>query len=140
VSDELLGRLSPAAEGDTIMLVTLGAHTEKTVVAIDSTPSASPLPGRGGRRTRQAPPHKTAGEINESSFELSASFYSVRSRHLVAQMDMIYPGDTIDAALHLFVSDLKTQFPGTKCASWKRDVTIDENAIQALADAASPPP
>lgn len=132
VSDALLQKIAPAAAGDILMLITLGAHTEKSTPPTAT--QAAALPGRRGQRTRQAPQRGGSTTITENSFELSASFYSVRLQQLVAQMDMTYVGDTLDDAIRLFALDLQKQFPETTCAGWNREAHIDPNAIESMVE------
>lgn len=128
VTDELLAALAPAAKGDTVLLLSIGAHPERSVTAV-----AAPRQIVGGNgRLRNAPRDEPRSFVVEGSVDLSATFFSVATKKPVAELAMTLPGDDVDAAMRRFGAELARRFPAAKCAGWTADAPLDEAAIEAL--------
>ncbi len=135
VTDALLSALAPAAKGDVILLVSKGAHPPGTTKTV-----AAPRQYAGMNQHLRNQPRDAPREIEtEGSIDLSASFFSLRDRRLVAQLEVSYPGDAVAEASRRFADELLRRFPSMTCAGWDRDAKIDETTIEAMVPTDPPP-
>jgi hypothetical protein len=142
VTDKLLDQLAPAAQGDTILLISI-AGRPKTANLNGPTEATLPrgrrTPGNGGGgagRRRGGGQSSSTPEADESSapFQLSALFFNVREQKSVGLIQLNYSGTSIEEALTEFRSRLETEFPGASCRGWNWSANIDENKIRNLED------
>jgi hypothetical protein len=118
IDDDVLEKVAPAAQGDFILVLMLykkvpELHDGGVRMMRAATPMG--MGRRGGRApmSRYAPPMD-----DEHVFELSASLFSRAAHKLVAQVDLRYTGDDLDAAMTGFAKKLETVVPGATCAGW----------------------
>jgi hypothetical protein len=129
VTDELLGRFGSRAKGEAILVLTMAGEVagarDAGASANAVAPPAPPPPtrGRGGRRGRSmgGPPGGRSRGAERSSFELSASLFSVRLGRPVAVVSMTYTGVSHAEALEKFRRELEKTFPRAACAGWDWD-------------------
>ena len=132
--DDLLELLAPAAKGDLIVVITLAGRLPSPPskdAGAGARPSSS-MPsmgggrrggGRGGRGgSRMAGPTSIP---EQSTLEMSASFYSVHQHRPVGFIAMQYDGASVDDALDLFARKLTMTMPATTCAGWNWEAPID---------------
>jgi len=139
ITDVLLDRFSAAADGTSILVITISGHAPK---AKDPTHAATRSQmggmGRGGSpgRSRQyAPPgdpSRRKGGRPGDVFEISASLFSSPQHQSVAQVAMAYKGASEDEAIAKFVAKLSESFPGAVCRGWKPEALPTEDAIRHL--------
>jgi hypothetical protein len=143
VTDALLERLAPAAEGDAIVFVTLSGAPR---VASDGGPNTTGMAsgrggmggGRGGQRGGMgggrggAKPSSDESREGGDGFQIDASFYSVRERRSLAEIRMNYRGTRIDEAVRQFNDRVDVEFPGASCGGWKWSAQLDPAAIREL--------
>jgi hypothetical protein len=129
ITEELLERVAPSAQGDLILVVSMNGHT--TISRGEDGPSQSgsgaPQPGRGrggggGGRTRgggqgQSTPRGRGAETSE--LEISGTLFSVSRRRSVARLNMVYAGSNLDDAIGKFVHRIGTMVPGSSCKGWR---------------------
>jgi hypothetical protein len=136
ITDELLDKLAPAANGDSILVITVAGRPPKGKDggASDSTVTASTPRGlgRAGGRGGGAPP--PAGPRDTNVFEVSASLFSKRQHQSVAMVAMTYAGPSEEEAIARFLEKLGASFPGATCAGWNPDLGVDAEAIKRLAE------
>lgn len=124
VTEELLTRLSPAAQGDFILVVSLNGHVTVSQGVDDGSrqgAGAVPQPGRGSRTRSGRPPGGGArgrgAEWNELT--LLGTLYSVLDHRSVARLQMVYSGSNLDEAIGLFVARTGKMVPGSSCLGWR---------------------
>jgi hypothetical protein len=148
VTDALLERLLPAAQGDTIMLVTIAGRPQPRSSEVSGSPSQRANPGagagRGGRMGRggggrgagggRGGRNQTGSGTDGASdpFEVSAALFSVREHRTVARVHMSYTGPDIDQALRAFGRRLQRELPGATCSGWNWSAHVDAAAIRGL--------
>src|SRR6185436_14194556 len=119
--DELLARFAPQAKGEAILLLTVAGEVASQRDAGATVPSAAPsMPptrGRGGRRGRSPSGMPGGGYARRerSSFEMSASLYSVQLGRAIAVVSMTYTGSSQTEALEQFRGELAKIFPHATC-------------------------
>jgi cytochrome c551/c552 len=158
VSDELLDRFAPLAQGDTIMVVAMTGQPAQPAADAGAGKAAKPAAARvpsgqggyggsagggrgmgrggggfgrggfGGRSQPQVPSEHAKPE----PWEISASFYSVPLHHTVSQVGMTYSGQDFEAALKAFVGRLRTEMPGVSCRGWERSPEVDVEAVHRM--------
>jgi hypothetical protein len=118
IDDDVLEKVAPAAQGDFVLVLMLykkvpQLHDGGTRVRVAAQPMV--MGRRGGRApmSRYAPPAE-----DDHVFELSASLFSRAAHKLVAQVDLRYTGEDLDAAMSGFAKKLETVVPGATCAGW----------------------
>jgi hypothetical protein len=120
ITEELLERLAPSAEGDTLLVVTFNAHTTISR-GIEGGPSPSAtMPGSGGRaRGVRGPsaPHGRGAALDEIG--ISGTLFSVRRHRSVARLSMVYAGSNLDDAIGKFVGRIGALVPGSRCVGWR---------------------
>jgi hypothetical protein len=125
ITEELLGRLAPRAQGDLILTISVhggvgeGAQERRssaTQVPTMTSPMRGPRAGRGPRGgNREAPPPKGPAY---KPLELTASFYSVRTHAPVARLQLSYNGTRNEEALRRFTTEIGAMAPGSTCRGW----------------------
>ncbi len=143
-TDDLLGQLAPAAQGDLILVLTLAGKVPVRAAAAslaeESSASARAGGGRGGmgggRAMGGAPP---AGPVRRESpdtnaLDLSASLYSIARGRSVALVAMEYSGASADEAVALFSSKLAKELRSATCAGWTWDDKVDAGRIREMVD------
>jgi hypothetical protein len=126
VSDELLARFAAQAKGEAILLLTVAGEVASKRDAGATGPSAGAPPpsprGRGGRRGR-SPSGMPGGRprVERTSFEMSASLYSVQLGRAIAVVSMTYGGSSQTEALEKFRGELAKIFPHATCVGWEWD-------------------
>lgn len=142
VTDALLERLAPAAEGDAIVFVTLsGAPRVRSDGGPNTVGMASGRGGRGGMGGRgmgggRGGMKQGSSESQDAGdgFQIEASFYSVRDRRSLAEIRLNYTGTRVDEAVRQFNDRLDAEFPGASCGGWNWSAQLDPKAIQQLPD------
>lgn len=143
VTDALLERVAPAAEGDTIMFIIMSGAPR---VAADGGPNTVGMAsgrgggggGRGGRRGGmgggRGGMRQSAGEPHEGGdgLQIDATFYSIRERRSLAEIRMSYTGAHMDEAVRAFNVRLDQEFPGARCSGWTWKAPLDPVAIRQL--------
>jgi hypothetical protein len=138
-TDELLDVFAPAAESDTILLLTVAGHPPSPMpTAKQQAQGSSPPPsaiggGRRGMGRAAYPQGRSAPRPSKDAFEVAASLYSVREHKTVGILAMTYTGTSTDAALASFVERLRSELPHMQCRGWKHDVKIDAERVRNLA-------
>jgi hypothetical protein len=138
VTDKLLDQLSAAAQGDTILLVSIAGRpktpnlngpTEATLPRGRRTPGSG-----GGRRGGGQSTSTPAADESSAPFQLTALFFSIPQHQSVGLIQLNYSGSSIEEALTEFRTRLETEFPGAKCSGWNWAANIDESKIRGLED------
>ncbi|HEY1958154.1 MAG TPA: hypothetical protein VGH28_21185 [Polyangiaceae bacterium] len=117
ITDELLEKVAPLARGDYVMTLVVYRYIPKsrTRLVVRAAPQARGVGRRGGMgRTQGSYPAPEESHV----FELSAGFWSVREKKLVAEVSLRYDGDDLDVASAAFVAKLRAVLPGAKCVGW----------------------
>jgi hypothetical protein len=137
IDDDVLEKVAPAAQGDFILVLMLykkvpELHDGGVRMRAVATPMGM------GRRGGRAPSRYAPAVDDEHVFELSASLFSRAAHKLVAQVDLRYTGEDLDAAMAGFAKKLETVVPGATCAGWNWP-SPDEEAVDASEPDASAP-
>jgi hypothetical protein len=123
VTEELLTRLAPAAEGDLILVVSLTGHTTiSSGIEDGSAPGGGrvPQPGSGSRMRNNRAPGGTQGRGAElPEIEISGTLFSARSHRRVARIHMAYSGSDLPEAIGKFVRRTGEMVPGSSCRGWR---------------------
>jgi hypothetical protein len=137
VTDDLLERLAPAAQADTILVFTVAGRPPSRS-SVDGGAGAQMRPtqmgqaGMGGRGARPGrnPLGMPVGRV--IGFEVAATLYSVSAHKSVATVAMEYTGDSTDAALAAFAQRLRGEMPGSTCRGWSWEGHVDVEKIRTL--------
>jgi hypothetical protein len=119
IDDDVLEKVSPAAQGDFILVLMLYKKVPQLHdggARVRTAAAATPM-GMGRRSMRPAMSRYVPPE-DDHVFELSASLFSRAAHKLVAQVDLRYTGEDLDAAIAEFAKKLETVVPGATCAGW----------------------
>jgi hypothetical protein len=135
VTDELLGKLAPAAQGDAILFVTLSGHPQYS--GDSGPPSAAAMGGSRGRVGMQGGVFNidqggSSSGQSDGGFTVDAVLFSVADKKSIAELRMNYAGKRIDDALRLFNARFDKEFPGARCAGWNWAGQVDAAAIKSL--------
>ena len=157
VSDEVLNTIAPAAQGDTILLVTsAGRPRSSSSGSAGSDPSAAGRRGMGGGRgggmgggrgggmggmgggggRRGAgfgAPMSSEASSSSDDYQLTALFFSVAEHKTVALIELSYSGTSAAEAIAQFRNRLESEFSGASCAGWNFSANIDPSEIRKLA-------
>jgi hypothetical protein len=132
ITEDLLVKLAPRAQGDLILTITMHgaiAATEEKRPASGGRAPPPPMGGRGrgarGGNIREAPPRWTSGR----PLELSASLFSVSKRQQVARLSLTYTGTSVEEATRRFATEVGAMIPGGSCKGW----TFPTNAPSSVA-------
>jgi hypothetical protein len=143
IGDELLTELAPAATGDVILVVTIAGQvaSSKLPNLPDTGSTTSSAPGAMSNKYRgpslgQTPTsvmraHRPGAIADGTSFEMSASFFSVADHRSVGLVAMHYGGQSVDEAITQMADRLRREMPGLACAGWSWE-GVDEKSIKAL--------
>jgi hypothetical protein len=141
-TDDLLGELAPAAQGDLVMVVTVAGRVpeeEKSSVQNESSaPSMSGGGGMGGMGRggggRGAPMRhdKMSPAASKDALDLAALLYSRSEKKSVAEVSLEYTGHKLDDALAKFAAKLEESLPGATCAAWTWDGKVDADNVKKL--------
>jgi hypothetical protein len=134
VTDELLDRLSVAAKGDFVLLLTEtgrpGVHAEG---ADAPSPSSGPPSLRTGGRHGGPGPSQTRRPVAEApTFEAVALLFSVHAHKTVGAIRMSYSGSSFDDAMQALFARLGQELPGAVCEGWKGGLHLDVSDIKKL--------
>jgi hypothetical protein len=133
LTDELLDKFGPAADGDSILVITMNGHPSHADGGVSEVGTTHTTAAQI-RRPRSMPHASTADQAGDpSSFEVSASLFSKRQHESVAMVAMTSKGTTEEVAIQKFAAKLAAAFPGAACAGWKADLGVDGAAIEHLA-------
>lgn len=139
-SDELLGRIAPAAGGDLILVVSVAGRLPVHQAEKEDAHGASPSMGGGGgggggmggggmgggaQQPMHAPQPVTTDEL-----DLSTTLFSVKEKKAVAVVSERYLGTSVDEAVSNLATKLAASLPGASCAGWNWDAPIDADAIR----------
>jgi hypothetical protein len=136
-TDDLLAQLSPAAEGDLILVLVeagrLPAPEEKTN-AVNSSAAAPGPNASGSQRSGLSTfaPKKHSGDGDPNVLQLSASLFSVAQGRSVALVDLRYSGDSVDDAIGEFTARVARLLPDTTCRGWNWHTDVDPERIRRL--------
>jgi hypothetical protein len=138
VTDELVDQFAPSAKGDAILVVLVSGRPPSPD---GGAPKSSGVPappqptgGKGSRgpsRRGSYSPEEERFGARRAAFEMSASLFSVRQHHSVAQVELKYTGESIDEAVKKFSEKLASAVPGLSCAGWS-EVRVDPEKIKGL--------
>lgn len=138
IDDDVLEKVAPAAQGDFILVLMLYKkvpqfHDGGARMRVAAQPMGMGRRGSRAPMSRYAPPAE-----DEHVFELSASLFSRAAHKLVAQVDLRYTGEDLDAAMSEFAKKLETVVPGATCAGWNWPSSDEEQLDAAEPDASAP--
>ena len=123
VTEELLTRLAPSAQGDLILVVSLHGHTTiSSGIEDGSSPGVgrAPQPGSGSRMRNNRAPGGIQGRGAElPGIEISGTLFSARSHRRVARLHMAYSGSNLQEAIGKFVRRTGEMVPGSSCRGWR---------------------
>ena len=136
-TDDLLGQLAPAAQGDLVLVLTFAGKLPQRATdggAAHPAPAPFGTGGQGGRRgggsrSRAAPKPESAKDTN--LLEISASLFSVSLGRSVALLEMQYSGTSIEEAMTQFGTKLMESVPNMKCVGWNWKAAIDPDRIRS---------
>jgi hypothetical protein len=150
-TDELLAALTPAAQGDLILVITEAGRLSQRLASkpgggTGRGSSHAPRSGltSGSRRSRgpSGTPAMPGGDVDlpggaAESLEISALFYSVQQKQSVADISLRYTGTDLDRALAELAKKLGASMPAMRCAAWSWDANLDPAEIRRSEDAES---
>lgn len=135
ITDLLLQKFEPAAQGDTILVIIVDGKTSKPKdePVGNTTTTQMGMGGGGMGRGRGMPSRQPSRkEAEKSIFEMTATLYSKRQHQSVALVSMAYNGPSEDEAVQKFIARLGATFPSATCAGWSADLTtLDADAIRS---------
>jgi hypothetical protein len=140
-TDDLLGQLAPAAQGDLVLVLILAGKLPQHATDAGAphgapSPSAMGGPGggrrRGGGRGRGAPKPESATDTNV--LDISASLFSVPHGRSVALVEMQYSGTSIEDAMTKFATKLAQSVPNMRCVAWNWSANVDPARIRPNID------
>ncbi|MEP7123562.1 MAG: hypothetical protein ABJE95_21720 [Byssovorax sp.] len=121
ITEELLEKLAPAAEGELLLVVTLSGQTFRTRDIDERALRNGTIGGRAsGNQLRNAPPRSGTGrgaEVHEIG--ISGTLFSVARHRSVARLSMVYTGTNLDDALGKFVIEMARLVPSSSCKGWR---------------------
>ncbi len=137
VTDSLLDLFGAAAKGEIILFFTVSGHVSPRSNPPSQQVTGAPAQmGRGGGMGRRQPTSSmsepTRGKDRGSTFEVSATMYSVHLHTSVALVTMTYSGPSAEEALKAFAEQLKAAIPSASCTGWNFSVPVDEERIRHL--------
>jgi hypothetical protein len=124
ITEDLLTKLAPRAQGDLILTITV--HGAIAATAPDTTRSppprgAPPGPSMGarGRSPRGAGTYREVPRgTSARPLELSASLFSISRHQQVAKLSMSYTGTSVEEASRRFATEVGAMVPGGSCKGW----------------------
>lgn len=149
ISDELLSRLAPLAQGAWILSFTVNRSqgsvdpqepksrrppASSARAASLSRVGAAPQGGlRAAGWARPTLADADARNEGEPLFEISALLFSVKERRSTVLVSMSHRGTDLDEALGKFALKLREAIPRVTCTGWVLETPIDVAQIQDLA-------
>jgi hypothetical protein len=136
-TDDLLTRLSPAASGDLIMVVTIAGKLPVHENESSESPKSAPSMGAGGGGRGGmggAPMHGPPQPTSTDELDLSASLFSVSRAQSVAVVSLRYLGTSVDEAVSKLATKLAESFPEASCSGWNWNAAVDADAIRRSID------
>lgn len=136
ITDELLEKFAPAAQGDAILVIVMAGRLPKKAAdgAVGTTATTAapmrPMRGSGGGRPRSPGKLGPQAHVDRNFLELSASLYSKKLRESVAMVQMTYKGASEAEAFKLFTEKLAAAFPGATCEGWLADLGVTADSLQ----------
>jgi hypothetical protein len=125
LTEDLLAKLEPQAEGDMILTISVHGSLPSSVNPNQEAPqspgNAPPAPrggvgaGRGGRGPEHTGVPKMVGK---KTLDFTASLYSKSLHRPVARLDMSYDGVSAEEAVARFATAVGTLAPGSGCRGW----------------------
>jgi hypothetical protein len=136
VTDELLDQFGPMAKGAMILVIAVSGRPPQPIDdPLPDSKNSTPPRVRGRRGpVGGLPANDRAKGEDQSVFEVSASFFSVRLHHSVASVDMAYSGSSLDEAFTMFANRLAKEMPNSTCAGWNWDVHVDDKKIHDMVE------
>jgi hypothetical protein len=142
ITEDLLTKLAPAAQGDQILAITMhgsvGGTTDKASGL--STPHASAPQTRGmggggmrGNRGMQQREPTTRGP-SPKALEMSATLFSARLHQPMARVTVIYTGTNADEAVRQFTAEIGKIVPGSACKGWSWPANALPPSVAPLLD------
>ena len=139
ITDVLLDRFSPAAVGNSILVITISGHAPKAKGPLHAATRSQMggmgrggSPGRGRQYAAPGDPDPRRSARTGDVFEISASLFSGPQHQSVAQVVMVYKGASEEEAIAKFVAKLGASFPGAACRGWKPEALPTEDAVRNL--------
>jgi hypothetical protein len=136
-TEDLLGQLAPAAEGDLILVLVeagkLPPPDAKVSVVNTSAPGPSATGTKGSAGFSAFAPDKRSAAARDV-LQLSASLFSVSQGKSVALLDMQYSGDSIAEAESTFSARVGRLLPAATCKGWNWRADVDPERIRKLAE------
>jgi hypothetical protein len=125
ITEELLAKLAPRAQGDVILFITVHGQVGETYndkrgsqtrAPSPNLPQRGPTAGRGprGGNVREAAPRGPTLK----PLELSASLYSIKDQKPFVRLNLSYTGQSADEAIRRFTTELGALVPGASCKGW----------------------
>jgi hypothetical protein len=116
ITDDLLEKVAGYAKGDFILAFQMfgrpPGHSEQT------SERKPVLVAHGGDMSGPSPYPKSNLYKEAGTFDVSASFFSVRLHHTVALLTMEYSGGSVADAMIKLSDKLAATFPSATCAGW----------------------
>lgn len=128
LSDEVFEKLSPKAEGEFVVVITVYRFVPQKKSDTSGQSSTTPMPsmggggrGRGGmgRGMGGGGSGRTTETVEDRVLEITLSAYSVALHHLVAQMNMRYSGADNDEAMTTLKANVQRVLGPAHCMGWK---------------------
>ena len=143
ISDELLEKFAPAAEGDQLLVIMISGKPPEnrdggpTAMSDPNASGSGMASGRGGAGRRGGggqgvPRTMRAGNHDAGRFEINAWLYSKGDKKSVFQESLVYTGATEEDAVTRFVAKLGESLPGATCAPWKADLGVDPHVLEDM--------
>jgi hypothetical protein len=126
VTEDLLAKLAPSAQGDVILTVTMHGSLGRASSdrMSDEPPQRSSMPsmrgmgpaggGARGAPQRQATPRPPPPKV----LEMSATLFSVRQGKPLARLTVTYGGTSAEEAVKMFTAEVGKMVPGSSCKGW----------------------
>ncbi len=121
ITDELLGKVAPMAEGALILVVSVhGAAAPRSFGGAEVDPGAmGPQASARGAPRNRIPAGALRRYGAKGGLVMTASFYSVRLGRGVARMTMNYEGPSVEDAVRRFGEELAKVVPGSTCRGFR---------------------
>jgi hypothetical protein len=131
ITEDLLARLAPSAQGDLILSITMHGSVGPPDRSSDKGPSVAQQPsgggmpamrggGMGGMGGMRGGAHRepTARGPAPKVLEISGSLFSTKRRIPLARMTLTYMGQSADDAVKQFAAEIGKLAPGSACKGW----------------------
>jgi hypothetical protein len=125
VTEDLLNKLAPSAQGDVILTVTMhGSVGRSSSDKVSDEPPQRSMPsmrgmgaqggGARGGPQRQASPRPPPPRV----LEMSAMLFSARQGKPLARLTVMYGGTNAEEAVKMFAAEVGKMVPGSSCKGW----------------------